>query len=165
MCPIQYCQVIRPVPRLCVVIRNKYWVLRGWVVSPPPNSQAGGPPTAGCPQLLIQYIRSYPSYLEAVSSIRNQRTRHALVTVDPLNIFLSGKEVMLKVQDSRDMACLNVTLISNTVFALTVRLVHFLVYTKISEAFFTQHHGDKVIRVSNAMTNPTILSTQQWYPR
>jgi hypothetical protein len=28
------CQVIRPVPRLCVVIRNKYWVLRGMVVSP-----------------------------------------------------------------------------------------------------------------------------------
>jgi hypothetical protein len=28
----------------------------------------------GCPRLLIQYIRSYPSYLEAVSSIRNDYT-------------------------------------------------------------------------------------------
>jgi hypothetical protein len=58
-------------------VRNIYWVLRGRVVSP----QAGGPPTVGCPRLLIQYIRSDPPYLEAVSSIRNRRTRHAVVTV------------------------------------------------------------------------------------
>ncbi|KAJ4446277.1 hypothetical protein ANN_12972 [Periplaneta americana] len=50
-----------------------------WVVSPSPNPQAGGPPLIGCPRLLIQYIRSYPPYLEAVSSIRNLRTRHAVV--------------------------------------------------------------------------------------
>jgi hypothetical protein len=48
-----------------------------------PNPQTGGPPTVGCPRLLIQHIRSYPPYLEAVSSIRNPRTRHAMVTVDP----------------------------------------------------------------------------------
>jgi hypothetical protein len=36
--------------------------------------------------LLIQYIHSYPPYLEAVSSIRNLRTRHAAVTKDPLNM-------------------------------------------------------------------------------
>jgi hypothetical protein len=59
--------------RLCVVIRNKYWVLRGRVVSPPPTPQAGAPPSVGCPRLLIQHIRSYPPYLEAVSSIRNPR--------------------------------------------------------------------------------------------
>jgi hypothetical protein len=34
-----------------------------------PNPQAGGPPHVGCPRLLIQYIRSYPPHLEAVSSI------------------------------------------------------------------------------------------------
>jgi len=28
--------------------------------------EAGGPRLAGCPRLLIQYIRSYPPYLEAV---------------------------------------------------------------------------------------------------
>jgi hypothetical protein len=67
------------------VIRNKQCVLRGRVVSPPPNPQAAGPSTVGCPRLLIQYIRNYPPYLEAVSSIRNPRTRHAVVTVDPLN--------------------------------------------------------------------------------
>jgi hypothetical protein len=70
---LRLCQVIRPVPRLCVVIRNKYWILRGMVVSPTPNPQAGGPPTVGCPRLIIQHIRSYPPYMEAVSSIRNPR--------------------------------------------------------------------------------------------
>jgi hypothetical protein len=77
---------LHPVPRLCVVFRNKYLVLWGRVVSPPPNPQAGGPPIVGCPRLLIQYIRSYPPYVEAVSSIRNPRIRHAVVTVDPLNM-------------------------------------------------------------------------------
>jgi hypothetical protein len=36
--------------------------------------------------LLIQYIRSYPPYIEAVSSIRNPRTRHAVVTRNPVNM-------------------------------------------------------------------------------
>jgi len=27
-----------------------------------PTPKAGGPPLVGCPRLLIQYIRSYPSY-------------------------------------------------------------------------------------------------------
>jgi hypothetical protein len=31
-------------------------------------------------QLLIQYIHNYPPNLEAVSSIRNPRTRHAVLT-------------------------------------------------------------------------------------
>jgi hypothetical protein len=46
------------------------------------------PPLAGCPRLLIQDIRSYPPYLEGVSSIRNLRTRHAVVTSDPPNIVI-----------------------------------------------------------------------------
>jgi hypothetical protein len=33
--------------------------------------------------MFIQYIRSYPQYLEALSSTRNLRTRHAMVTKDP----------------------------------------------------------------------------------
>jgi hypothetical protein len=70
------------------MFRNKLGVLRWWVVSPPPHPQAGGPPPVGCPRLLFQYIRSYPPYLEAVSSIRNLRTRHAVVTGDPLNMGL-----------------------------------------------------------------------------
>jgi hypothetical protein len=81
------------VPRLCVVIRNKYRVLRWELLAPAPNPQAGGPPTVGCPRLLIRYIRSYPPYLEAVSSIRNPRTRHAVVTVDPLDMGWRGNIV------------------------------------------------------------------------
>jgi hypothetical protein len=53
-----------------------------------PNPQAGGPPPVGCLRLLIQYIRSYPPYLEAVSSIRNLRTCHAAGTRDPPNMEL-----------------------------------------------------------------------------
>jgi hypothetical protein len=57
--------------------------LRWGVVSPTPNPQAGGPLLVGCPRLLIEHIRSYPPYLEGVSSIRNLRTRHAVATRDP----------------------------------------------------------------------------------
>jgi hypothetical protein len=32
------------------------------LLSPRPTPNLGGPPLAGCPQLLIQYIRSYPLY-------------------------------------------------------------------------------------------------------
>jgi hypothetical protein len=52
--------------------------------------QAEGPPLVGCPRLLIQYICSYPPYLQAISSIRNPSTRHAVVTKDPLNIYITN---------------------------------------------------------------------------
>jgi hypothetical protein len=45
--------------------RNLLVLLRWGVVSPSPKLQAGGTPYFGCPRLLIQYIRSYPPYLEA----------------------------------------------------------------------------------------------------
>jgi hypothetical protein len=81
-----FIQGIRPGPRLLVIFRNKPIFLWWGIVSPTPNHQDGGPPLIGCPRLLIQYIRSYPPYLEAVSSIRNLRTRHAVVTRDPPNL-------------------------------------------------------------------------------
>ena len=43
------------------VFHNRFFS-RGGVVSASPNPQAGGPPLVGCPRLLIQFIRSYPSY-------------------------------------------------------------------------------------------------------
>jgi len=49
-----------------------------------PNPQAEVPSLVGCPRLFIQYIPSYPPYLEAVSSIRNPRTRHTLMTTTQL---------------------------------------------------------------------------------
>jgi hypothetical protein len=43
------------------LFRNIIFFLRWGVVSTSPNPQAGGPPPVGCPRMLIQYIRSYPS--------------------------------------------------------------------------------------------------------
>jgi hypothetical protein len=40
---------------------------------------AGGATIVGCPLLLIQYICSYPPYLQAVASIPSLRTPHAMV--------------------------------------------------------------------------------------
>jgi hypothetical protein len=51
-----------------------------------PSPKAGEPPLVSCPRLFIQYIRTYPPYLEAVSSIRNLRTRHSAVTRDTPDI-------------------------------------------------------------------------------
>jgi hypothetical protein len=65
------------------MFRNRSEFLLWSVVRPPPNPQAGGQPPVSCPRLLIQYIRSYPPYLKAVSSIRNPRTSLAMVTGDP----------------------------------------------------------------------------------
>jgi hypothetical protein len=60
------------------------------VVSPPPNPQAGGTPTVGCPRLRIQYIRRYRPYPEAVSCISYQKTRHTVVTVDTWKLSLTN---------------------------------------------------------------------------
>jgi hypothetical protein len=64
-----------------------------------PNPQAGGPPLVGCSQLLIQHIHSYPPYVESVSSIRNLRTRHAVVTRVPLNLSscLLSKNIKIRI--------------------------------------------------------------------
>jgi hypothetical protein len=53
-----------PIP-LCV-IRNMLKFLRWGVFNTSPNCQTTGPPLVGCPRLFIQYIRSYPPYLQAV---------------------------------------------------------------------------------------------------
>jgi len=41
---------------------------------------------AGCPQQFIQYICSYPTYMEAICSIHNPSTHNAMVTRDPINV-------------------------------------------------------------------------------
>jgi len=49
----------------------------GEELTPRPSPQAVGPPLVRCLRLLIQYIHSYPPYLETVSSICNPlRTAH-----------------------------------------------------------------------------------------
>ena len=42
---------------------SRMWMFyREGLLAPRPTPQAGGPPLVGCPRLLIQFIRSYPSY-------------------------------------------------------------------------------------------------------
>jgi hypothetical protein len=60
--------------------------LRWGVLSPTSYSQIDGSLIASCPRLLIQYIHTYPPYLEAVSSIRNLRMPDAMVTRSPYNM-------------------------------------------------------------------------------
>jgi hypothetical protein len=54
------------IPRLLWTCRNMIKFLRWRVLSTSLNPRAGEPPLVGCPRLLIQYIRSYPLYLQAV---------------------------------------------------------------------------------------------------
>jgi hypothetical protein len=55
-----------PGPRLCDMFRNVVIFYGEELLAPCPTPQAGGPPLVGCPLLLIQCIRSYPPYPEAV---------------------------------------------------------------------------------------------------
>jgi hypothetical protein len=50
------------------------------------NPQAGRQPLVGYPLVLIQYICSYPPYLEDVTSISSLRTCHAMVSRDTPNM-------------------------------------------------------------------------------
>jgi hypothetical protein len=69
-----------------VIFRNKLTFYDDDLLATRLTLHAGGPPLVGSPRLLIQYIHSYPPCLEGVSSIRNMRTRHAVVTRDPPNM-------------------------------------------------------------------------------
>jgi hypothetical protein len=70
--------------RLWHFVTRLFFMARScWPQALPP---AGGPTLVGCPRLLIQYIRCYLPYLEAVSSVRGLRKRHVVVTRDPPNM-------------------------------------------------------------------------------
>jgi hypothetical protein len=64
--------------RFVTFINKLYFTVRSSY--PSPNPESGGPAPVGSTWLLIQYIRSYPPYLDAISPIRNPRTRHTVVT-------------------------------------------------------------------------------------
>jgi hypothetical protein len=51
-----------------------------------PNPQAGGPPLVGRPRLAYSIYSQLPSIPGGLPSIRNLRTRHAVVTRDPPNM-------------------------------------------------------------------------------
>jgi len=55
-------------PRSYEMLLNIVSFLQRVVVSKSLNSHARVPPLVGCPRVLIQHIRSYPPYLEAVHS-------------------------------------------------------------------------------------------------
>jgi hypothetical protein len=57
---------IRQGPRLFMTFRNKLASYGEGLLSRHPTPKARGPPLVVCPQLLIQYICSYPLLLEAV---------------------------------------------------------------------------------------------------
>jgi hypothetical protein len=50
-------------------------------VSSSANCQAGRPPLVGCPWLIIQYIFSYPPYLQSVSPLYNLMTHCKLCII------------------------------------------------------------------------------------
>jgi hypothetical protein len=73
------CQSLQPRP--CVTFPETFFFLLRVVVRLAANPWGGGSTTSvDCPRLLMQRIRRYPPYLQAVSSIRNLRTRHAVLT-------------------------------------------------------------------------------------
>ena len=54
--------VLSPEEASCMWVFLNRAVLQGGVVKPSPNPHAGGSSLVGCPQLLIQFIRSYHPY-------------------------------------------------------------------------------------------------------
>ena len=54
-----------------VMVSNMFQFIRRGVNSTSPNPEAAEPRLVGCPRLLIQYIRTYPPYLEAVPPSAN----------------------------------------------------------------------------------------------
>jgi hypothetical protein len=83
-------QRIRSISKVFVTFGNKLFFLWRGVVSPSTNHRGGGPPLVESPLLIVQYIRSYTTYVEAVSSIRNTMTRYAVVTGTHIVLFNQG---------------------------------------------------------------------------
>jgi len=90
-------------PRLSVAFRMyRVTFLRRGVVNPSPNPLPGGPPPVVCPLLLIQHICRCLPYLQVVSSIRDLRTRHALVAGTNLARNSSGVVYWIDLAQDRD---------------------------------------------------------------
>jgi hypothetical protein len=63
-----------------------YYVLPRGIFTPQLATKLEDTPVVGCPLLFSQYIRTYPPYLNAVSSIRDLMTRQLFRTVHPRNL-------------------------------------------------------------------------------
>jgi hypothetical protein len=92
-------QWIRPIPRPCVTFCNKMDFYGEELLAPRPIPNL----EIGWLRLLIPYIRSYPPWLEAVSSIRNPRTRHTMATgthkITPVNSLSIIPQVKFEVSE------------------------------------------------------------------
>jgi hypothetical protein len=113
--PLSFIQRIRPSPRPSLIFRNKINFLRWGIISPmsnPPNRW-----TISCrlPRLLI---RSHPPYLEAISSVRNLRTRHAVVTRDPLTVWHKENIFFLNVWSTTELCTESSMTIGKTPFTV-----------------------------------------------
>jgi hypothetical protein len=74
-----------------------HFLQRG-VSSTSPNPQAGGPPLVGCPRLLIQNIRSYPPYLEAVPpSLLPMKAKLVLMAIKRRDTISSFSQVLISI--------------------------------------------------------------------
>jgi hypothetical protein len=56
------------------------------LIAPRPTPKLEGHPLSAVRDYLFNIFAVTPPYLESLSSIRNLRTRHAVVTRDPLNM-------------------------------------------------------------------------------
>jgi hypothetical protein len=69
------------------ISKHDSFTVRRWRPHDQPPSEAGGPRLVGCPQLHVQYIRSYLPYISRGRLLHQQpQTRHAVVTRNPLNM-------------------------------------------------------------------------------
>jgi hypothetical protein len=83
-----FIQEICPGPRLLMSFRNKLTFYGEDRSAPRPTPKLEGHPLSAVRDCLCIYIRSYPSYMEAVSSISNLGTRHAVVTREHTSIII-----------------------------------------------------------------------------
>jgi hypothetical protein len=79
-------QGIRSGSRLFEHIRNKLIFYGEGLLAPRPTPKLEDHPLSAVRYCLFNIIRSYPPYLEGVSTLRNLRTPHAVVTRDPPNM-------------------------------------------------------------------------------
>jgi hypothetical protein len=68
-------------------IRNKLIFYGEELLAPRPTPQLEDHPLSAVRDCLFNIFSASPPYLEGVSSIRNLRTRHGVVTRDPPNIY------------------------------------------------------------------------------
>jgi hypothetical protein len=73
-------------PRCLVIFRNKLIFYGKEFLAPRPTPKLEDPTMSAVLDCLFNIFPSYAPYLEAVSSIRNLRTRHAVVTRDPFSM-------------------------------------------------------------------------------